>query len=107
MQPIPDPNSLIVYGFTVMSVVAAVIYVVEWLLGVPLEDKAKTLIQAVGAIAGYLIVANLAFLETLVPSLPTWLPQVLGLIMLFAATLGFTPGAKFQATVNKVKSLGK
>lgn len=86
MNWLPDLASLSVYGVPLAVVIALVIEFMRSRFTV--SDAALNYIRAGLVTASYLLVANLPAVEQLIPSLPTWLPQVLAAIAIFITTSG-------------------
>ena len=99
-----DPGSLAVYGVPWMLAGLAFIFVVKYVVGLLKREllvEFERLFQAGWAVGGYFLINNLESIETLWPSMPVLLPQVLIAVGLFAGMLGFKPGEM----VEKIKSL--
>ncbi len=86
----PDPADFVVYGVPWVLVGAVIIGLLKRYSG--LSDEGSALISAGWAALGYLLIQNLPDLETALPWLPTYAPQVLWAILIFGAQLGLIPG---------------
>jgi len=95
----PDPNSFIVYGIPWVLVGIVILGLLKKYTS--LSDEGSVLVSAVWAVIGYFILQNLPAIESVLPWLPQYLPQVLTAILIFGAQLGLIPGT----TARKVTSL--
>lgn len=84
-------SDLVVYGVSLTIVGAMLVAIVRYFWP-GLDEKWIKVGTAGWAVFGYLLVTNLELLEGLVPSLPTWLPQALTVVLIFGAALGLAPG---------------
>jgi hypothetical protein len=97
-NPFPDPNNFIVYGVPWVLVGVVILGLLKRYAGV--NDEVSALVSAGWAVVGYLTIQNLPDLETLLPWLPTYLPQVLWALILFGAQLGLVPGTTARRVVS-------
>lgn len=101
-----DPNSFVVYGVAWMLVGVAVLYIVNFFLTFPLDEKVERVFQAFWAVVGYFLIGNLEPLEGLWPGMPIVLPQILLAILLFGGMLGFKPGTMVRFVVGLFRRKG-
>ena len=91
----------IVYGISLAVVGAMLVAITRYFWAV--DEKWLKVGAAGWAVLAYLLVTNLALLENVIPSLPTWLPQVLTVVLVFGASLGLAPGETTKRFWNFVK----
>jgi hypothetical protein len=93
----PLPDDFIVYGISLAAVAAVIVAIARRYFYA--SEVAIKFLAAGFAVLSYILAANLTVLESLIPSLPTWLPQVLTGILIFGAVLGLAPGETFGKVV--------
>ena len=99
---VPDPTTLVVYGVPLVSVCAVLIALFR--KHFPDSGDWDKWIAGVLAALSYLLITNLPVIEGLVPSIATWLPQALTVVLIFGATLGLIPGQTATKVKDKIKS---
>jgi hypothetical protein len=85
-SPVPDPGGFMVYGVSWALVGSAIVGLLLYFGSI--GDEGAVLFTAAWSTVGYVLIQNLPDLETLLPWLPVYLPQVLTAILVFAAQLG-------------------
>jgi peptidoglycan/LPS O-acetylase OafA/YrhL len=94
---LPDPDQFAVYGvpWALVGLVIGALLVRYAGIG----EEVRTLVAAGWAVVGYLVIQNLPDIETGVPWLPKYLPQVLWAVLIFGSQLGLVPGALARKTI--------
>lgn len=98
----PDVNDLVVYGVPWMVIVIVTIGLLRKYAG--MGDEVSVLVSAGGTVLGFLLVQNLPDLESVLPWLPKYVPQVLWAIVLFGAQLGLVPGTTASRVTTRITS---
>lgn len=94
-------GEVMIYGVSWVAVMAVLLALLRQYAGVSAEWE--KVIAAVGAVVGYLVVTNLAQLESLWPAMPVVVPQVLTAVLIFGATLGLIPGEVTARVFNRLR----
>ena len=103
LSAFPTIESLVVYGMPIYIVVSFLAGIVGFFS--PLTERQEKVINATGIAVGYLLSANLPLLESYLPSVAIWLPQVLAVIVLFGTALGVTPKKIVFAVAQRMTAL--